>query len=276
MPPWATSALDVIQLFVNVGALVGGAIIWKLYVDNLNASLSAKDAEISSVEKNRDLWRDQAEALEKRTPEAMERILSERIQTRESEIGRLNEDKERNAEALRLLQREKANLASDLSRTRGFRLMLALEDGDAEAEADAEDTTSDVMPTPQPNDIQVVLLGEVGVDSGQLMVTDPSYVDSEWRRKSRSDDENELRTVSDGLTGGDNLALRPPASPRLPAYSYEGAMEATASKGYGELAYRLGHAGAGVVFYTAWGDGVYPIYGELHDGRIIRAYINVG
>lgn len=221
--------------------------------------------------RNRDLWRDQAQAVEKRTPEAMERILSERIQTLESEIGRLNEDKERNAEALRLLQREKANLASDLSCTRGFRLMLALEDGDAEAEVEVEDTTSDAMPTPQPDDLQVVLLGEVRVNSGQLMVTDRSYVDSDRRRKSRSDDENELRTVSDGLTGGDKLASRTPASPRLPACLYEGAIKATASKGYGELAYRLGHAGAGVVFYTAWGDGVYPIYGELHDGRIIRA-----
>ena len=274
MPPWVTSALDVLQLFVNVGALVGGAIIWKLYVDNLKASLTSKDAEISSVEKNRDMWRDQAEALEKRTPEAMERILSERIQTRESEIVRLNEDKERNAEALQLLEREKSNLASDLSRTRGFRLMLALEGEGTDGEL--EDTTSDVMFMPQPDDIQVVLLGEVGVDSGQLMVTDPCYVDSEWQHESRSDDENEARTVSDGLNSATELTSRAPGSPRLPAYSYEGAMEATASKGYGELAYKLGHAGAGVVFYTAWGDGVYPIYGELHDGRINRAYINVG
>src|SRR5438093_1073783 len=109
MPSWLMPAVDVLQLLVNVGALVGGAIIWKLYVNNLKAALTAKDAEISSVEKNRDMWRDKAQELEKRSPEFMERMLSERIQTREGEISRLAADKGRHEEALKLLERDKAN-----------------------------------------------------------------------------------------------------------------------------------------------------------------------
>jgi hypothetical protein len=66
MPPWVSSTLDVLQLVVNLGALVGGAIVWKLYVGNLKAALTAQEAEISSAEKHRDMWRDRAQELERR------------------------------------------------------------------------------------------------------------------------------------------------------------------------------------------------------------------
>ncbi|WP_166789461.1 DUF4241 domain-containing protein [Cryobacterium sp. TMS1-20-1] len=250
--------MDVLQLAMNTAALVAGAFIWRLYVGNLKAALTARAAEISSVEKNRDFWKDKAQELEKRSPEFMERTLEERIQTRESEIIRLKDDKEINAESLTALQREKANIESDLLRTRGFRLMLALE----EREEDDD--------MPQDHEIQVVFLGEVGVDSGMLMITDPCYIDDEWQG----------RLAHDG-TPGDTPSRQVRSDPAddnaqaLPPYSFRGACETTNPDGYGELGFKMGHAGAGVVFHTAWGDGAYPIYGELHDGRIIRAYINV-
>lgn len=272
MPPWVTSTIDVLQLVVNVGALIGGAIIWKLYVDNLKATVTAKDAEISSVEKNRDMWKDQAQELEKRSPEFMERILSERIQTREGEISRLTADKDRNVESLELLRREKANLESDLSRTRGFRIMLAIEEDDAEDDGEMAGAEPATPQAPQASEIQVVLLGKVGVDSGQLMITDPCYIDQEWKHRGADTDkpvgEEPWHRVAAGLTNVTDQTL--------PPYSYRGAMRATLSSGYGELAFEMGHAGAGVVFATAWGDGIYPVYGELHDGRIIRVYITAG
>jgi hypothetical protein len=270
-------AVDVLQLLVNVGALVGGAIIWKLYVNNLKAALTSKDAAISSVEKNRDMWRDKAQELEKRSPEFMERMLSERIQTREGEISRLAEDKGRHEEALKRLERDKANLEADLSRSRGFRLMLALEEEeDAGDEGDAEEAESMVSLLPQVNEIEVVRLGEVGVDSGQLMITDPCYIDQEWQHDLALDDtvaEIVGSRQSSQVEAGDDARSD---DRKLPSYSYRGVMEAALSNGYGELAYRLGHSGAGVAFLTAWGDGVYPVYGEMHDGRIIRVYINLG
>ena len=278
MPSWLTPAVDVLQLLVNVGALVGGAIIWKLYVNNLKAALTSKDAAISSVEKNRDMWRDKAQELEKRSPEFVERMLSERIQTREGEISRLAEDKGRHEEALKLLERDKANLEADLSRSRGFRLMLALEEEeDAGDEGDVEEAESIDSLLPEVNEIQVVRLGEVGVDSGQLMITDPCYIDQEWQHDLALDEDTVAEIVgrrqSSQVEAGDDT---PGDDQKLPSYSYRGVMEATLSNGYGELAYRLGHPGAGVAFLTAWGDGVYPVYGEMHDGRIIRVYINLG
>jgi hypothetical protein len=108
--------------------------------------------------------------------------------------------------------------------------------------------------------IEVVYIGEVAVDSGQLMVTDPCYIDQEWRRES-------LVLASD-LERADGTSY---------GYSYNGACNATLSGGgHGQLAFGLGHAGAGVAFRTAWGDGGYPVYAEKHDGRIVRVYVNVG
>lgn len=218
------------------------------------------------------MWKDQAQELQKRSPEFMERILSERIHTREDEISRLAKDKGQNEEDLELLRRHKANLETDLSRTRGFRLMLALEEG-TEDDGEVGDTEPMASLVSQASEIQVVLLGEVGVDSGQLMITDPCYIDDEWQNDIAVDDgdtvdDDPLSQVETGEANGNGEAV--------PPYSYKGAMAVTSSAGYGELAYKLGHPGAGVVFHTAWGDGVYPVYGELHDGRIVRAYINVG
>jgi len=255
---WVPPTVQVIQLVINLGALVGGAVIWKMYVANLQAALTAKNAEISSVEKSRDLWKEKAEELEKRSPDVVERVLEERIQVRGREIERLAEDREKNTAALEVLERERSGLQADLSRTRGFRLMLAIDEGDED------------LPASPVQDIQVVLLGAVAVDSGQLMVTDPCYIDDDWRRpRTLTEDEEKNWPPSEPLADPrDSSRTREP-------YSYLGACATTLSAGYGELAFEPGHPGAGVVFSTAWGDGMYPIYGELHDGRIVRAYVNV-
>lgn len=272
MPPWVTSAIDVVQLLVNVGALVGGAIIWKLYVDKLKATLTVKDAEISSVVKNRDMWRDKAQELEKQSPEFMERVLGDRIQIREGEIARLTEDKDRNAESLKLLLREKGNLESDLARTRGFMLMLAIEEDGTEPDEGSDDTDSTIPHISEVSEIEVVLLGHVAVDSGQLMITDPCYINGEWDPDITGIDDVFGEESSPQVVAGQKSI----EEKNLPPYSYIGAMRTTLSTGYGELAFTKGHAGAGVVFATAWGDGIYPVYGEMHDGRIIRVYITAG
>ncbi|MFE4951055.1 hypothetical protein ACFQ9V_13215 [Leifsonia sp. NPDC056665] len=258
MPEWVNEWVPVLQLVLNAGALIGGAVIWKLYVDNLKAASAVKDATIQSVEKSRDHWREKAEELEKRSPEVVEKSLAERIQIRDAEITRFKADREFDKIALRTLEIDKAELEQDLFRTRGFRAMLALEDG-YEDNGGPNDETA-LLLEESPKSIEVVYIGEVGVDSGQLMVTDPCYIDQEWKRESfaivrapdRSDD-----TVY--------------------PYSYNGACNATLNGGgHGQLGYALGHAGAGVAFQTAWGDGGYPVFAEKHDGRIVRVYVNVG
>lgn len=232
---------DVIQLVFNFAAVVGGAAVWKFYVENLKAAKSV-------VEERRDFWKEKAQALENRTPEAVERILAERIATRETELVRLAEDTERNAESLRLVNQEKALLEQTLDTTKGFRKMLAMDSivgGD-----DDYDFAAHVA-----RDLEVVKIGEVLVDSGQLLITDPAYLDRLWK-------EEPYVGQSPSPVGGFR-------------YSYGGACDATLSVGYGELLAEQGHVTAGVVFSTAFGDGIYPIYGEKHEGRMMRIYVNV-
>lgn len=176
-----------------------------------------------------------------------------------------------------------------LERARGFAAMLEMEGEDSDDETFL-------------GELEVVKLGDVGVDSGQLMITDPCYIDSEWTDRDERPFED-IRIYDDVETGRvlqfqkdfQHYEQTPPgysntvnelvASGRLVKrelavnepfqYSYVGACDATLSKGYGELAYRMGHTGAGVAFSTAFGDGDYPIYGEKRDGRIVRVYVNV-
>lgn len=153
---------------------------------------------------------------------------------------------------------DKSQLEQDLFRTQGFRAMLALEDG----YQDDDETGDEVEPFVEepPKTIEVAFIGEVGVDSGQLMITDPSYIDHEWRHE-------QFALVRNPNTTDDTLY----------PYTYNGACNATLNGGgHGQLAYNKGHAGAGVAFGTAWGDGSYPVYAEKHDGRIVRVYVNVG
>jgi hypothetical protein len=101
------------------------------------------------------------------------------------------------------------------------------------------------------------LIGYVGVDSGQLLVCDPCYIESEWKRQSHA------------------LDL---ASPPNGEFSYEGCCRATVhGDRAGQLNYSRGHEGAGVVFASGYGDGQYPVYATFNDeGRVIKVEIEMG
>lgn len=81
------------------------------------------------------------------------------------------------------------------------------------------------------------LIGYCAVDSGQVMITDPSYI-TYWDDKAEFGDP-----VAEGH------------------FSYPGACNRTLSdKSAGQLNFPLGHAGAGVVASAGYGDGYYPVY----------------
>lgn len=266
MAEWLPGVVAVVQLVLNGAAIISGAAVWKLYVGNLKAAIGAKDAAVQSVEKSRDFWKEKAEDLERRSPEVLEKSLAERIEIRDNELARIKADQEFDKLAVRTLEMEKAQFEQDLLRTQGFRAMLAIEDRlDSEAaEQPIEGLTDEDLQAlaeeAPPERIEVTYIGEVGVDSGQLMVTDPCYIDQEWTREKFS-------VVRDPEASDD----------RLYSYSYNGACNSTLNgEGHGQLAFQMGHAGAGVAFQTAWGDGAYAVYAEKHDGRIVRVYVNVG
>jgi hypothetical protein len=93
----------------------------------------------------------------------------------------------------------------------------------------------------------LMLAGHFAVDSGQAMVGDPCYLD-EW-----DTNKNEEWNL-EGKVGN---------------YSYHGASATTVSNSYGEL----GDARA-VVFNTGYGDGLYPVYVKLEDGRVSQIVID--
>lgn len=97
------------------------------------------------------------------------------------------------------------------------------------------------------------LIGYCGVDSGQIMLTDPCYV------KDFVDDD------AFSVVGDLNAACRLPARDSYP-YSYGGACGASCNLDRGgQLAYKKGHDGAGVVVSSGFGDGFYPVYAEYED-----------
>jgi hypothetical protein len=133
-----------------------------------------------------------------------------------------------------------------------------------------------------------IKIGMVGVDSGQLMVCDPCYIESEWsKRKVKFSDMLKVvaigkeipsprkigKTFDDeyenGLTYNEAIAqgvLEEVPEKATGEFSYDGCCKETVSdKNYGQLNFKLGHAGAGVVFNSGFGDGCYPVYAKIKD-----------
>jgi hypothetical protein len=290
-----------VQLILNAGAIVTGGIIWKQYFENLKATVGSKQAEVDLLREKSDYWHERASELEKQSPAAVERVLAERIEIREREIERLSGDRTESSKELGRLEQEVLALNRAMAQMKGFRQVLAMEapdpgDPDYDEYMEYLQSRSD-----QVVDIEVVYMGSVGVDSGQLMITDPCYIDSEWLDEPFEDD----RVYKDETSGaivrwgqdfmrfdeplepygespealiqsGRLVQLPPPPKPDTFRYSYNGACQATLSEGYGELVFNKGYVGAGVVFGSGWGDGMYEVYGEKHDGRIVRVYVNTG
>ncbi|GAB2664412.1 hypothetical protein GCM10009743_45670 [Kribbella swartbergensis] len=125
------SVADWAQVALNAGALLTGGVVWKMYFENLKATIGTKDAEVSLANKQADYWREKAEELEKRSPEAVERVLADRISIREQEIERLSSDREHSTQELGRIKEEVRVLNQTLEQTKGFLAVLKMEAPDA-------------------------------------------------------------------------------------------------------------------------------------------------
>lgn len=147
--------------------------------------------------------------------------------------------------------------------------------------------------------MRIELIGHVGVDSGQLMLCDPCYIDSQWKEE----DFEDIRIYKHRETG-DRLQYRvhfEKYDDMIPKYgksmnelnatgeweqidehtpkyefSYNACAKATLSEeGYGQLNYSLGHPGVGVAFSTQIGDGYYPVHAIYDDeDNLIRVQVS--
>lgn len=84
------------------------------------------------------------------------------------------------------------------------------------------------------------LIGHCGVDSGQILLTDPCYIESHW----------------DGTEGG-----------RFETVTYSEVCEVTLDEKRGGECPTF----PGVAVSTMWGDGVYPVYAERDAAGRIRS-----
>lgn len=138
--------------------------------------------------------------------------------------------------------------------------------------------------------------GVVGVDSGQLLMIDPCYLEQEWvregggkdwkvsfwgrdedkitkvfgasplKRKDQAECEALRKRIAQHCSKERLLVLTSTES----GSSYDKCGELTMSAlGYGQLKYRAGHAGLGVAASTGQGDGVYPVYVRKNDKGVI-------
>lgn len=97
-------------------------------------------------------------------------------------------------------------------------------------------------------------IGEIAVDSGQVMIIDPCYINTDFVKEF---DPGQLGEFDDAPTQ-DSYEM-----------NYDGCCNATLSKeGYGALKNAYGQKLA-IASRTAYGDGLYPVYAELdRNGRI--------
>ena len=125
-----------------------------------------------------------------------------------------------------------------------------------------------------------VLIGYVGIDSGQMLLTDPCYIDSEWVREEMQEKcivtypNGKKETIKrcskrwfeliDDINSG-KIKLEEKIEPKN-NFSYNACAEKTLKKPhYGQLNFKLGHAGVGVVFSSGIGDGLYPVYAKIEE-----------
>ena len=284
--------INYFQLAANTFALGVAGWIYLAYIKNLQSTVHLKDEQIKTVEKNMNFLKEKNTEMEKKSPENMEKVLSERIKIREEEIARLNGDKKNHEAELVVKDEQLHRLKSELEKTKDIRRTMELLDINFEAE-DGSFFSVDA-------EYEIEEMGFVAVDSGQLMITDPCYVDSEWQdqpfkdvrllrdiktgqvyqyQKDFQNYENKIsgfnETVNELIKIGRFESVEADRSKDV-SYSYAGACYATSNEnGYGVLPFKLGHDGAGIAVRTVLGDGMYPVYAEKYDGKIVRVYFNL-
>ena len=89
-----------------------------------------------------------------------------------------------------------------------------------------------------------VKLGEVGVDSGTILIVDPCYMESKEEYKAFLEQWNEL------VHGKDKKRW-----------------DKT------QLNYKKGHAGLGVINSGFGGDGSYPVFAELNNKGLVKRIV---
>lgn len=151
-------------------------------------------------------------------------------------------------------------------------------------------------------------IGHVGVDSGQLMLCDPCYIDEHWKKNSeleighstfKDKETGELWTCGMHTSKREGLQLfshfeasvldstpnqliadgrweEVPKEDVSKEFSYNGCCQNTIHTPHkaGMMNFENGVTGAGVAFSSGYGDGCYEVYALINDeGRIVATTV---
>lgn len=141
-------------------------------------------------------------------------------------------------------------------------------------------------------------IGVIGVDSGQVLICDPCYIDSEWKKEDFQDIRR-YRYIADGsvlqygvdfprfdvvipkynktmneILEAKEAVLIEEEIPTEHPFSYNACCKKTLSGDQdGQLKFDSGFSGVAVVSNTGYGDGLYPVYAQYEDGRVKKIII---
>lgn len=137
-------------------------------------------------------------------------------------------------------------------------------------------------------DVVKVHIGCVGVDSGQLMIIDPCYIDSNWEHNQPYQDErvyvnkktgatyrfahdfkfyNEIvdgKTPNQWIRDGEWESVKVDLDTSKLGYNTVCHMTINGPHG-ASIPYAAGHGGLAVAFRSGLGDGVYDVYAHVMD-----------
>ena len=134
-------------------------------------------------------------------------------------------------------------------------------------------------------DKEWIEIGVVGVDSGQLLICDPCYINSEWKDEEFGNATDFFFIFPDGKeekvkhcskrwfelidrANSGEIKIDERINPKKKAkhsFSYNAISQATIEKQFAQLNFKLGHAGVGVAFSSGLGDGCYPVYAKIKE-----------
>lgn len=156
---------EIIGTVANLGSLAVVGVIYVAYIRNLRSVVNLKDTHLKIAEQNVKLWKDRAIELERRSPEFIEKQLSERIKIREEEIQRLSHDGEEHIEKIARKNSEIEALKETLEKTNQYRESFSVWDRDR----------SDFIEVPH-TELEQTIVGSLYVDTATLIICDPYYI----------------------------------------------------------------------------------------------------
>ncbi|HCG8290496.1 TPA: hypothetical protein NJ528_004483 [Vibrio parahaemolyticus] len=285
---------EIVAAVANLSALTVIGFIYVAYIKNLRSVTKLKDEQLKIAEQNIANWKEKCLELERKSPEFVEKLLSERIKIREDELQRLTQDSEIVASSIEQKNKEIVSLKSSLLKATEFRKSYSVWDREK----------SDFIEVSH-SELEQKNLGSICVGAATIMICDPLYLkmQNEYEQEDapRQDrmykvvetgevfctslyDDNydmELLGLDESLTPHEMLEQgllidlgEPKSLPAIPETYIKGDLLSSEYRKVRHLSFINGRVGAGITV-SLLGDGVYPVYAETYQGEIQRIVIDV-